>query len=321
MASFRQMADGRWRAEIARGGVRKSKILPSKRAAKDWAAFEELQILNAKPIAQAITFGEVMQRYANEESPKKRGERWEVIRLNRFMKDPIAAKRLAELEDTDFIEWRDLRLAEVKPASVRREMNLMSAVLNRARKPWKLIDVNPMVDVEKPPKSPARDRIVSDPELEALETSAGVDLGNATARAFHAFKFAIETAMRAGEIIGLTWDNIDLQRQVAHLPMTKNGTARNVPLSRAAVALLEDLPRADPVFGLDSGALDALWRKLRDRAAVKDLTFHDSRHIAITRLSKKLEVLDLARMVGHRNINELLTYYNETAEEIAKRLD
>jgi integrase len=60
---------------------------------------------------------------------------------------------------------------------------------------------------------------------------------------------------------------------------------------------------SDPVFALKSAQLDVLWRKLRDRAGIVDLTFHDSRHEAITRLAKKLDVLSLARMVGHRNLN------------------
>ncbi|KFI24128.1 site-specific integrase, partial [Paenirhodobacter enshiensis] len=130
-----------------------------------------------------------------------------------------------------------------------------------------------------------------------------------------------ETAMRAGEIAGLVWDRVDLTKRVAHLDHTKNGRPRDVPLSSEAVRLLEALPHVDPVFGLESRQLDALWRKLRDRAGVAGLTFHDSRHAAITRLSKKLDVLALARMVGHTDLRQLQTYYNETAEELARRLD
>lgn len=127
--------------------------------------------------------------------------------------------------------------------------------------------------------------------------------------------------MRSGEIVGLRWDDVDLEGRVAHLPITKNGSARDVPLSLEAVRLLEALPKADPVFDLDSAQRDALWRKLRDRAGVVGLTFHDARHLAVTRLAKKLDVLDLARMVGHKNIQMLMRYYNASASDIAKRLD
>lgn len=94
-----------------------------------------------------------------------------------------------------------------------------------------------------------------------------------------------------------------------------------MPLSLEAIRLLKLLPDADPVFGLDARQLDALWRKVRDRAGVVGLTFHDSRHEAITRLSKKLDVLALAKMIGHRDIRMLQVYYDETAEKLAKRLD
>ena len=91
--------------------------------------------------------------------------------------------------------------------------------------------------------------------------------------------------------------------------------------STEAVRLLRALPEDDPMFGLTSRQLDALWRKLRDRAAVENLHFHDARHEAITRLSRKIDVLALARMVGHRDIKMLLRYYDETAEDLAKRLE
>jgi integrase len=257
----------------------------------------------------------------------KKGERWEILRLRRFKSEDFASINIADLQAQDFAHWRDRRLKEVAAGTVIREMNVLSGVLTVARTEWGLIEKNPISDVRKPSKPPARDRIVSDEELERLAMSAGGNLDKVTARAFHAFLFAIETAMRAGEIVGLEWSRVDLQARYCSLPVTKNGTSRDVPLSLRAVELLELLRASEiggegsSVFNLKSSQLDVLWRKLRNRAAVADLTFHDSRHIAITRLAGKLEVLELARMVGHRNLNELLTYYNAPATEIARRLD
>ena len=190
-----------------------------------------------------------------------------------------------------------------------------------AIKEWGMVKENPMSNVKRPSEPAARDRLVTSRELEALAISAGGDLKLKTGRAFHAFLFAVETAMRAGEIVALTWGNIDTKKRVAHLPMTKNGTSRDVPLSNEAIRLLEALPVVDPVFGLNSANLSALWRKLRDRADVSGLTFHDSRASAITRLSKKVDVMDLARIVGHKNIAQLMTYYRDSAEIISTRLD
>jgi len=138
-----------------------------------------------------------------------------------------------------------------------------------------------------------------------------------------AFLFAIETAMRSGEILGLTSLTVDFVSQVAHLPLTKNGGARDVPLSTRAILLLRMLPTVkdgEQLFALSDKSRDALFRKARDRSGVIGLTFHDTRHEAITRLAKKLQPLDLARMTGHTNLQELMTYYNESAADIAKRL-
>ena len=74
------------------------------------------------------------------------------------------------------------------------------------------------------------------------------------------------------------------------------------------------------VFTVDSQVASTLFSRARIRAKIEDLTFHDSRHDAITRLAQKLNVLQLARMVGHRDIRSLQTYYNETAESMAKLL-
>jgi integrase len=320
MASIRKIKTG-YRAEVARKGVRKSQVFPSRQAAKDWAAREENKILNGDKIAAKMELGKVFDRYAREVSPSKKGARWEIIRLEKFQRDPISQTPLEDLTPDLFGKWRNDRLREVAPASVIREMQLMSSVLNVARREWGLIGTNPLSDVRKPPKPPPRDRLPTQDEIKRMRHSAGEDLKYTTARAFHAFLFALETAMRAGEIAGLEWDRIDLKKRVARLVHTKNGRARDVPLSYEAVRLLEMLPRQNPVFGLNSRQLDSLFRKLRDKAGVKGLTFHDSRHAAVTQLSKKLDVLALAKMVGHSDIRQLMTYYDESAEDLARRLD
>jgi integrase len=95
-----------------------------------------------------------------------------------------------------------------------------------------------------------------------------------------------------------------------------------VALSPRAKALLAEVMALglDPVFGLSAASKDALFRRVRDRAGIVGLTFHDSRHTACTRLARKLHVLELARQLGTRDLKTLMVYYNPTAEEIAGRL-
>ena len=218
--------------------------------------------------------------------------------------------------------WRDDRLREVLAASVKREMHLLSAALNVACREWGWIDANPLSMVRKPPSSAPRDRRISPEEIEAIVSVCGTDLSKIAGRIGLAFLFAIETAMRAGEIIGLEWSDIDLEKRVAHLAMTKNGTARQVPLSRRAMDLLEMLPKTERrCFDLTSRQRDVGFRRVREKAGLENLHFHDTRHEAITRLASRLDVLSLARVVGHRDIRMLQVYYNETEEELAARLD
>ncbi|PPB79801.1 phage integrase family protein [Albidovulum inexpectatum] len=320
MASIRRLGE-KWRAEVYRKGQRKSKVFPTRREAREWAARVEFELDNPQEVAADATLGDLLDRYRREVTPGKRGRRSEEIRIERLKRDPISRMKLGRLTPDVFSAWRDDRLRVVGPATVRREMGFLSSVLNTARREWGMLADNPLSEVRRPSSPPPRDRLPTDAEIAALRAAAGDDLERLTARALHAFLFALETAMRAGEICSLRWDDVDLDRRVARLRETKNGRPRDVPLSTEAVRLLRELPRRDPVFGLTPRQLDALWRALRRKAGVSGLTFHDSRHAAITRLARKLDVLALARMVGHSDLRMLQVYYNETAEELARRLD
>jgi integrase len=184
------------------------------------------------------------------------------------------------------------------------------------------------MDDLKRPKDPAhRDRRISDREIEtvllALNYAEDAPVVQQQKVAV-AFLLAIESGMRAGEICSLVARHVNLVEQTVFLPDTKNGRPRSVPLSKEAVRLLRRVePWCDDgsVFSLASGALSTLFKRGVGKTDIHDLTFHDSRHEAITRLARKLDVLDLARMVGHRDIKQLLTYYNKSAAELAVQLN
>jgi len=136
--------------------------------------------------------------------------------------------------------------------------------------------------------------------------------------------------MRSSEIISLTINNINLSEKYLILEQTKNGDKRYVPLTNRAIELLNVLidnaksNNRNNLFTITDAVRDVIFRRIRntiDNFEIKTLHFHDTRHEAITRLAQKLDVLDLARMIGHRNINQLRTYYNATPQEIANRLN
>lgn len=329
MASILPHRDG-YRVQVYVGGQRLSKVCATRREAAQWALEREAELAGRK--LPDKTLRDALRRYASELDDERGGARWERIRLAAFERDPLALRRLAALGPDDFAAWRDARLrtqaqrrqTTVAPATVAREMNLLRSVLETARKEWRWLRTNPMADVSWPKSPKGRARRITPEEEADLTAALGVATlraDTATQRVGLAFLLALETAMRSGEILALTWPNIHLAEQYVHLPRTKNGDARDVPLSKRAVEILRAMPLGfGPVFQLDAAARDALWRKARAKTPHRDVHFHDSRAEAIWRLSKKLDVLELARVIGHRDINSLLIYYRESASAMARKL-
>ena len=326
MASFRQKGKG-WEAAVCiKGHPRKSKTFGTKREATFWAAQIEQEILSGnRGDIPNKTFGDLLTRYGAEVSPKKRGCYWELKRISALSRDKITSVMLCDLKADDFASWRDRRLRTVTAGTVLRDWNLLSHAINTAINEWEWLQTNPMKRVKRPSQPLPRDRLISGDELTRLLLALGYDyeaeLDSVSSRVGAALLFAIETAMRAGEICGLTWDRVDLYKRTARLIETKNGSKRDVPLSTEAIRILRQLePDSSSVFQLESSQIDALFRRGKKMAMIEGLHFHDSRATAITRLSKKLDILTLARMSGHKDLRMLQIYYRESAEDIAKRL-
>jgi integrase len=323
MATFRKRGN-KWEAGLCLNGVRRSASFASKREAVEWAAAQSVAIkteqLGGVP---DITLSAVFERYRNEVTPHKRGHVNEAIRLLWFMRDGLAVVRLPELKPSHLVAWRDRRMGEVSAATVRRDWSLLSHVFTVAVREWGYIKEHPLRPLRKPLAPPPRDRRITETEMSqillALGYSRDGEAKTVLARVAVAFLFAIETGMRCGEILTLKREAVN--GNVAHLPMTKNGSPRSVPLSVEALRLLGQLPEGGAhAFGLSSCQLKANFRKACKRAQIVDLHFHDTRHEAITRLARKLDVLDLARMVGTCELKILMVYYNATPAEIAARL-
>ena len=328
MASITKQKTG-WRVQVYVKGQRDSAMLPTKAEAQAWAVEREgeMRRMVKTGVNTDKTVHDAFDRYAREVSAHKKTSTREQKRLIALAAHEVNGERLGSFKlcevTTDLLgQWRDSRLKTVAGSTIVRDLNLLSNVFATARREWKWIAVSPTTDLRRPKTPPARDRRISDREIEEMCIALG--LGDSLVRTKSqavavAFLFAIETAMRAGEILGLT--AADIQGRTATLHDTKNGTRRIVPMSKKALSLLKLLPPGDgTLFGLTPASLDALFRKARERTTITNLTFHDTRHEAITRLAKRLDVLELARMVGHRDIRNLMIYYNATAEELADKL-
>lgn len=328
MASIKPIGD-KWRAQIYVKGIRESEVFITRAKAVAWAAQRETELRTnaAEGILSGKSCRDAFDKYRREVSIKKKGERWEHIRLAALERFDLDGKlfgniKLLDVTTAMLCRWRDERLKTVAGSTINRDLTLLSNVMKIAKTEWGWIAKNPVSNVGRAEEPPARDRRISQAEIEALCHVLGFDGATASTvsqRVAVAFLFALETAMRIGEICALNSSMI--KGAVAHLPasITKTNQKRDVPLSNRAVELLSLLPY-ERLFDLTTMRVDALFRKAKKRAGIIDLHFHDTRHEAITRLAKKLDVLSLARMVGHNNLNQLMTYFNESAEDMAKRL-
>jgi integrase len=323
MAAFSKLPSGLWRVQVARNGVRRSASFPTKSAAQQWASQLEVELLASKRGGYPRkTVAQALDRYAEEVSPSKRGERWERLRLAAFGRERWAAKWLVDLTSDDLGKWRDLRLLAVSGESVRRDFSLLSAVLSTARKEWGWMGENPVTDVRKPPAGRPRARLPGWREIRLICRSCGYVTGRApttlTGEIAYVLLISLRTAMRRGEILGLSAADVDLERGLAVLHMTKNGDRREVPLSQKAVRLVSVL--LPGMLSIAPASLDALWRKVCARVGVAGLHLHDARAAALTSMARRVDVLTLARISGHRDIKMLMRYYRETPQQIAARL-
>ncbi len=274
MATIRKLR-GRWQAQVRRRGMAaRAKSFDTKTDAERWARHLESQLDQCGSIpdtrlAERMTLAELLRRYLDEVTPQKRSARTETIRIGAILRRDICHRTLAQLSSNDLAVYRDERLKDVAPATVRRELSLISHSIDIARREWGLyLHDNPVKLVRRPIPPKGRDRRLEGDEEEKLLTAADTCYQSYTRPIII---LAIETGMRRGEIVSLKWSDIDLECRIIHLSQTKNGESRDVPLSLRATETLTNLPRiGNSVFNCTEHALWQSWRRLRQRAGMPD---------------------------------------------------
>lgn len=329
MASYKPVKNG-YQVQVAIRGVRKSASFRTKREAVAWASSTETYIrTNAgKPAGHTKTLADALDKYSDEVSPTKRGCRWEQIRIKAFMNSALPVGSLIHEITPEMIGlWRDDRLRSVGNGTVLREIGLLSAVFEEARREWRWITSNPVVDIRKPRQPDHRETLLTRHQiklqLRALGYSPRLPIRSVSQAVAVAFLLAMRSGMRAGEICGLTWVRVhDGYCQTPHKTGNTALSMREVPLSPKAMMLIAKMRGFDPVavFGVKANTLDTLFRRARDRAGLSGFVFHDTRHTAATWLAQKIHILDLCRAFGWSTTSRALTYYNPSAADIARRI-
>jgi integrase len=297
----------KWRAEVCIDRKRKAKTFLTKREAVAWANEQE-----ESGISPTKTLSDLIDRYKPIAETHK-GSQAELSRLNHL--DAKLGHRFVELlTPSALTEYRDSRLKEVSPVSVRRELIILSAMFEIAVNEWQWMRSNPLKSVKKPIASPARRRGVTQEEIDAI--CANLCAMRVGKQVSQMFLLSIETGMRLGELLSLKWS--DVSDKHVTLRETKNGDIRHVPLSQKARDIVNSRREIDPdsVFTLSNHVASKTFQ----RATINGCHFHDARSEAVTRLSKRLDVMQLAKMIGHRDLKSLMLYYSEKPEDIADML-
>lgn len=371
MATIRRRGPHQWHAQVRRlGWPAQTKTFDTRGEAEAWAALIESEMNRGvwldRSEAETTMLHALLDRYEAEVMPALKGAVREKSVLGLWRQTPLAKRAMATIRSGDIAQQRDTWLsAGLAPATVLRRLARLSHLFNTARKEWGMESLsNPVELVRKPTPNNARTRRVA--TLPAATKGRGNgrttdELARISAASESRvlptiLTLAVETAMRRGEIAALCWENIDLGRRVAHLPETKNGNSRDVPLSSVAVDVLAVLlpapagkcqRRKTPavptelrgsVFATHPDGITQAFERAMQRARTTyerecadqgrapdptflvDLRFHDLRHEATSRLASRFQLHELAKITGHRDTRMLLRYYHPDAADLAKRL-
>jgi len=326
VATFRKRGPYQWQAQVRKKGQPlQTKTFETRALAEQWARAIEVEmdkgVFVSRAEAESTTLKELLERYLDEVTPLKKDAASETNSLHALMRLPLARRYIAGIRGMDIASFRDERLRKVTPSTVKRDLVLLGHVFEVIRKEWGIHVHNSVRDIKLPADNRPRDCRLQAGEEARL-------LGDCQAARnpwlVPIVQLALETAMRQGELIRLRWEHIDLNRRTAHLPDTKNGEPRTVPLSTTAIRVLGALPNrlhGQDFPGLTSVAIKRAFIRAVRRAGIENFRFHDLRHEATTRLFEKgLNIMEIATITGHKDLRMLRRYTHLKAEDLAMKL-
>jgi integrase len=335
MASLRYR-NNKWQVQVRRYGHTpqaksfQSKADAQRRARHVEAELDRTLIPNDPRLLSTITVAEVLVRYRDTHTHSHRGHVSEAKRIEVFLRQDWCRLPLAKATPTVFSRYRDKRLQQVKPGTVIRELGLLRAIFETARREWGYATFpNPVAGIKKPRAPDGRERRLRPGELQALSQACTHITGPWL---LHGIQFAIETALRHGELLGIRWQHVNFDAAVLHVPFTKTDKARTIPLTDRAVAILRERKAAsatdpDYAFPISSNAFRLAWERCKRRAekagcaGIHELRFHDLRHEAVSRFFEKgLNTAEVASISGHRDLRMLFRYTHLRPEDLVAKL-
>lgn len=299
--------------------------------AKKWSQDTESAIREGRHFktseAKRHTLAELIDRYIRDILPQNPKKERDCLPRLMWWKNEIGNHTLADATPALIAECRDklastvtVRGKQYAPASVLRYMSALSHAFTIAVKEWGWIDDTPMRKVTKPSLPRGRVRFLSDDERARL---LKVCNESSSPYLYPVVVLALSTGMRQGEIMGLTWDVVDLNRGRAILHETKNGERRAVAITGHALELLKEMNK---VRRIDSKLifpakeikpqkpqkpmdLRTPWKTAVKKAELSDFKFHDLRHSAASYLAMNgASLAEIAEVLGHKTLQMVKRY-------------
>lgn len=308
----------KWRAQVAKNGVRKTAVWDTKREAVEWAAMVEREIRTGVLNANIHTLQEAVTKYLTTVSIHKRDAiDWETRRFNALL-EHFGDAALESITSESIGAWRTQRLETVSGSTVLRESGLYRNLFKVAQNEWKWITVNPYSGVRLPKANAPRVQVWRWQEIRRV-LRGGQRVGGKTLEVTQAFHIALRTGMRLKEAV-MAPQCFDKARRVVDLTSSKTAAkGETVPLTRLGYRLMCQMPAK---FEVSEARASMLFCLLCDNLLISDLQFRDARATALTLMARRMDVLTLARISRHKDLRLLIsTYYRETPEAISDRLD
>ena len=319
---------------VRRKGINKSKTFETHEQARKWGTMLEAKIdgnqYQELSLAQETTLRSALEWYQETvipRTPKSEATKRSVAQY--WLNHELAEYSLTGLSTKDLAEWRSKLLDEAAAPKKRKpecsaqtvvhRLNLISHLYNTIEHEWDMEGLrNPVTRGLKPRLKNARKRRLprnSDEEIKILKACDEVEghpwLGTCV-------RLALETGIRRDELFKLEWSDVDLRdpHPSIFLAETKSSKPRTIPIWKTSVELLKtynEKSDRDDVKLFSAGCVDTITRqfaKAVKRAGSDDLTFHDLRHEATSRLFEETNMRDLEIMAvtGHQS-SEMLKRY------------
>lgn len=343
MALFRKR--DKWYIDYRYQGQRiRECIGTNKRQAKDALDARKGEIVQGRFKLQEVKSSPLFEKFADEflEWAKANCRAWETYHASRLkpLRACFQGKRLHEITAWLVDKYKAHRLKEatqrprgpkpngeeekarpvqcVKPATVNNELKVLSSLLSKAVL-WGRLAEHPMKGgkVKKLRESNTSERELTDEEEDRLLKTSPAWLQDL-------IMVAVDTGLRRGELVGLSWDRVNFAGREVRLIETKNGKERRVPLTARAHAVLARLrrTRAEEHGPFPSGPgkrpwiLVSAYGRARSKAGLCDVRFHDLRHTFATRLVRAgVDLITVARLLGHSDLRMVLRYAHPGAAD------